>query len=113
MFRSISIKSTVNKIEINVASDIPEACHVFYSTAILDARRAFIPPIAAALLAFIISPGQAPIIAYISGTLGSLVGADLLNLDKIPDLRTPVASIGGAGTFDGIFLTGIISVLIA
>jgi len=85
MFRSISIKSTVNKIEINVASDIPEACHVFYSTAILDARRAFIPPIATALL----------------------------NLDKIPNLRTPVASIGGAGTFDGIFLTGIISVLIA
>ncbi|MDD1745438.1 MAG: DUF1614 domain-containing protein [Candidatus Methanoperedens sp.] len=74
---------------------------------------ALLPPIAAALLAFIISPGQAPIIAYISGTLGSLVGADLLNLDKIPDLRTPVASIGGAGTFDGIFLTGIISVLIA
>jgi len=74
---------------------------------------ALLPPVAAALLAFIISPGQAPIIAYISGTLGSLVGADLLNLDKIPYLRTPVASIGGAGTFDGIFLTGIISVLIA
>ncbi len=74
---------------------------------------ALIPPMAAALLAIIISPGQAPIIAYISGTLGSLIGADLLNLDKIPELRAPVASIGGAGTFDGIFLTGIISVLLA
>lgn len=74
---------------------------------------ALLPPIMAALLALIISPGQAPIIAYISGTLGSLIGADLLNLNKIPDLRTPVASIGGAGTFDGIFLTGIISVLLA
>lgn len=74
---------------------------------------ALLPPIMAALLALAISPDQAPIVAYISGTLGSLIGADLLNLDKIPDLRTPVASIGGAGTFDGIFLTGIISVLLA
>ncbi len=46
-------------------------------------------------------------------TLGSLIGADLLNLKKIPELGTPIASIGGAGTFDGIFLTGIISVLLA
>ncbi len=74
---------------------------------------ALLPPIMAALLALTISPEQAPIIAYISGTLGSLIGADLLNLHRIPDLRTPVASIGGAGTFDGIFLTGIISVLLA
>jgi len=42
-----------------------------------------------------------------------LIGADLLNLDKIAELNTPVASIGGAGTFDGIFLTGIVAVLIA
>ncbi len=74
---------------------------------------ALLPPVAAALLAYMISPDHAPIIAYISGTLGSLIGADLLNLDKIPDLRTHMASIGGAGTFDGIFLTGIISVLLA
>lgn len=67
----------------------------------------------AASLALIISPGDAPMIAYISGTMGSLIGADLLNLKKIPELGASVASIGGAGTFDGIFLTGIISVLIA
>src|SRR5258708_1277200 len=41
------------------------------------------------------------------------VGADLLNLDKINGLGAPVASIGGAGTFDGIFLTGILAVLLA
>lgn len=74
---------------------------------------ALLPPIMAAILALLISPQEAPIIAYISGTMGSLVGADLLNLNKIPDLGAPVASIGGAGTFDGIFLTGIISVLLA
>lgn len=74
---------------------------------------ALIPPFAAAIAAMMISPYEAPMIAYISGTLGSLIGADLLNLSKIPYLGAPVASIGGAGTFDGIFLTGIISVLIA
>lgn len=74
---------------------------------------ALIPPILAAALALIISSENAPMIAYISGTLGSLIGADLLNLKKIPGLGAPVASIGGAGTFDGIFLTGIISVILA
>ncbi len=74
---------------------------------------ALIPPVMAAVLALLISRPDAPMLAYISGTLGSLIGADLLNLKKIPGLRVAVASIGGAGTFDGIFLTGIISVLIA
>ncbi len=74
---------------------------------------ALLPPVMAALIALLISPNDAPMLAYISGTLGSLLGADLLNLGKIPDLGAPVASIGGAGTFDGIFLTGIISVLLA
>ena len=72
---------------------------------------ALLPPIMAAGLALLIAPQSAPMFAYISGTLGSLIGADLLNLKKIPGL--PIASIGGAGTFDGIFLTGIISVLLA
>ncbi|MBD3171579.1 DUF1614 domain-containing protein, partial [Candidatus Bathyarchaeota archaeon] len=51
-------------------------------------------------------------VAYVGGTLGALVGADLLNLRRIPDLGAPVVSIGGAGTFDGIYLTGVISVVL-
>jgi len=51
--------------------------------------------------------------AYIAGSLGTLIGADLLNLDKVRGLGAPVASIGGAGKFDGIFLTGIVAVLFA
>ena len=47
------------------------------------------------------------------GSLGTLIGADLLNLGKIQGLAAPVASIGGAGTFDGIFVTGILAVLLA
>jgi uncharacterized membrane protein len=45
--------------------------------------------------------------------MGTPIGADLSNLDKISGLGAPVASIGGAGTFDGIFLTGILAVLLA
>ena len=52
-------------------------------------------------------------IAYIGGSLGVLVGADLLNLGQLRSLGASVASIGGAGTFDGIFLTGVIAVLLA
>jgi uncharacterized membrane protein len=36
-----------------------------------------------------------------------------LNLGKIQGLGAPIASIGGAGTFDGIFMTGILAVLLA
>ncbi len=77
------------------------------------AIHALLPPLLAAALALIISPQNAPIIAYISGTLGCLIGVDILNLKKFPDLGMKVVSIGGAGTFDAIFLTGIISVLLA
>jgi uncharacterized membrane protein len=73
----------------------------------------FIAPFLAALLSLVIAYNQAPVIAYISGTLGTLIGADLLNLKKIQNLGAPVASIGGAGTFDGIFLSGILAVLLA
>ena len=46
------------------------------------------------------------------GTLGTLIGADLLNLRRLRNLGAGVASIGGAGTFDGVFLSGIIAVLL-
>ena len=73
----------------------------------------FVPPIATALVAVLITRENAAALAYVSGSLGTLIGADLLNLDAVRGLGTPVASIGGAGTFDGIFLTGIMAVLLA
>jgi uncharacterized membrane protein len=73
----------------------------------------FIPPLLAALVGLALSRTCAPCVAYVGGTLGTLIGADLLNLGKIRDLGAPVTSIGGAGTFDGIFLTGILAVLLA
>jgi len=73
----------------------------------------FAPVIVTAILAFLLSREYAAPLAYIGGSMGTLIGADLMNLDKISNLGAPVASIGGAGTFDGIFLTGILAVLLA
>ena len=73
----------------------------------------FVPPASAAIIALLLSRRYAAPLAYIGGSLGTLIGADLLNLGKVQGLGAPVASIGGAGTFDGIFLTGILAVLLA
>jgi uncharacterized membrane protein len=73
----------------------------------------FVPAIITAVVSLLLSRYDAAPLAYISGSMGTLIGADLTNLDKVAGLGAPVASIGGAGTFDGIFLTGILAVLLA
>ncbi|MEF8873579.1 MAG: DUF1614 domain-containing protein [Candidatus Thermoplasmatota archaeon] len=73
----------------------------------------FIPPIIAAVIAVVLPGGPNTIIAFVSGVSGVLIGADILNLTNTEKLRSRTMSIGGAGTFDGIFLTGIVSVLLA
>ncbi|WP_320008927.1 DUF1614 domain-containing protein [Maridesulfovibrio sp.] len=76
-----------------------------------------IPPLITALAALIFVQGEmAPIAAYVAGSLGTLIGADLLHLATPATRRVldaPLVSIGGAGTFDGIFITGILAVLLA
>ena len=69
-------------------------------------------PISAALAAAFLGGELRAPLAYIAGTLGVLIGADLLRLRDIPALGAPLASIGGAGTFDGIFLSGLVAVLL-
>ena len=73
----------------------------------------FMPAVITAIVAVLLSRQEAAPLAYIGGGLGTLIGADITNLDKVQGLGAPVASIGGAGTFDGIFLTGILAVLLA
>jgi uncharacterized membrane protein len=73
----------------------------------------FMPAVITAIVALVLSRQMAAPLAYIGGGLGTLIGADITNLDKVRGLGAPVASIGGAGTFDGIFLTGILAVLLA
>ncbi|HLH68840.1 MAG TPA: DUF1614 domain-containing protein [Candidatus Dormibacteraeota bacterium] len=72
-----------------------------------------LPPLLAAAMAFLVGDSPIPAVAYVAGVIGSMLGADLLHLPRLRDLGAPMASIGGAGTFDGIFLSGIVAVLIA
>ena len=73
----------------------------------------FVPPVVTAIVALLLSRDDAAPIAYVSGSLGTLIGADIMNLESINALGAPIASIGGAGTFDGVFVTGILAVLLA
>jgi uncharacterized membrane protein len=73
----------------------------------------FIPPVISAAVAMLLSRDYAAPLAYVSGCLGTLIGADLMNLNELGKLGASVASIGGAGTFDGVFLTGVLAVLLA
>lgn len=112
------------------------------------ALPAFVPLIVTALAAHFLTLGfgeplaSAAPVAYISGTLGVLIGADILNLPRVwrgsligasvqpiphesldaaDDAlnageavgRQCVVSIGGAGMFDGIFLTSVLAPLLA
>jgi len=108
------------RYELWVAGAIATACvalvcHMFaYPVPGLGiAVPIFVPAIATAIIAWLLSRENAAPLAYIAGSLGTLIGADLLNLNQIRQMGAPIASIGGAGTFDGIFLTGIIAVLLA
>jgi len=71
-----------------------------------------VAPATAALVAVMLNHELSAPLAYVGGTLGVLLGADLFRLGDIRALRAPVASIGGAGTFDGVFITGLLAVLL-
>ena len=73
----------------------------------------FIPPIFAVIFALMLSPDFTAPCAFISGVLGTLIGADLLNLKRVQEISPGFVSIGGAGVFDGIFLIGVISALLS
>lgn len=71
------------------------------------------PPLIAAMSALLFVPDQATPVAFVAGVLGPLIGADLLHLGDISKISTGIASIGGAGTFDGIVLSGIVAAYLA
>lgn len=73
----------------------------------------FAAPLGAALVAILLADETYRAeVAYIAGTTGVLIGADLLRLKDIRRMGVPMASIGGAGTFDGIFMTGLVAALL-
>jgi len=73
---------------------------------------AVLPAAAAALCALLLTPEWAPPVAFVAGVLGPLIGADFLHLDVIADVGPGMASLGGAGTFDGIVLSGLVATLL-
>jgi uncharacterized membrane protein len=76
----------------------------------------YVAPLVALLCAIVLefsNPMAGPVIAFVAGTLGTLVGADLLNVRYLGRIGAPMVSIGGAGTFDGIFLSGVLAAFLA
>ena len=71
------------------------------------------PPLLAALSALLLVPDHAPPLAFVAGVQGPLIGADMPHLRDIEKIATGIASIGGAGTFDGIVLSGIVAAYLA
>jgi uncharacterized membrane protein len=59
-----------------------------------------------------LEPYRAPV-AFVSGITGPLVGADLLHWKDFQKIGAGQVSIGGAGTWDGIVITGLLAALLA
>jgi uncharacterized membrane protein len=70
-------------------------------------------PIIAVSVALLLAPDVAAPVAFVIGVIGPLVGADLMHLKDIEASEIGVVSIGGAGTFDGIVLSGIVAAYLA
>jgi len=77
-----------------------------------------LPAISASIISIILlrkSFRKAAPLAYISGTIGVLVGADFFHLHELLSypINTPInANIGGANVFDMIYITGILAVIL-
>jgi uncharacterized membrane protein len=77
------------------------------------ALPSLVPALVAAVCGLLFLSGLAAPLAFAAGVLGPLIGADLLHLRDVYRISTGVASIGGAGTFDGIVISGLIATLLA
>ncbi|PWB40657.1 MAG: hypothetical protein C3F19_09185 [Rhodocyclales bacterium] len=104
VLHAVTAVATVAMVSYGISFSIPR---------VGIAMPVLVAPLTAAVAALMLDPEQAPALAYIGGTLGVLIGADILRLKDIGKLGEPMASIGGAGSFDGIFVTGIVAVLLA
>lgn len=66
-----------------------------------------VPAMAAASIAFLLAGKQAVRVAFFGGVVGTLVGADLMNLFAVMTLDTRQLSIGGGGIFDVVLVSGL------
>ncbi len=80
---------------------------------------AYVPPLIAtgvALLGLTLYGGglyNCARLAFVCGTVGTILGTTVLNVLRLKKLSTSSISAGGFGTFDGIFLTGVLSTIVA
>jgi len=75
-----------------------------------------IPALTALLIGMLLFGGAgipATVLAFVSGTIGILLGGNLAQLHRIKGLDVADVSIGGAGTFGAIFISCILPALIA
>lgn len=114
----------VARLALNAPSVLPAAvgalainvviCY-YFATPVPDqgiTMPALVPAGAAALCGLLFAPEWAPPVAFTAGVLGPIIGADFLHLDDIASIGTGMASLGGAGTFDGIVLSGLVATLL-
>jgi uncharacterized membrane protein len=100
----------VTYIAYSLSEVIPERGVLLYSY--------HIPTIAASLTGILAARkkwNRAGPAAYVSGSIGILLGADILHMQEVFNLqlqRTIFAVIGGAGVFDAIFIVGMLAVVI-
>lgn len=114
---SLYLLARVNIAPVLMATAVTSICSYYLSKPVKGVGiviPAFIPPFIAAIAALVFAEKEfAPPVAYISGVMGTLIGADLLRLHQIKRFGVSFLSIGGAGVFDGIFIVGIMAVLLA
>ncbi len=86
---------------------------------VADIPWAFLPAIAAgfySISTFWSDMRTAAPLAYFSGVIGTLLGADIFHLGDILSFPspggTPLLEIGGAGIFDMVYLSGIVAVFV-
>ena len=70
-------------------------------------------PLVAVSVALILAQRNAPQVAFISGSIGGIIGVDLVHLSEAVRTGATYLSIGGRGVFDGIFTTGIVAAMLA
>jgi len=82
------------------------------------AMPGFVSPLVAVGIAWLLLGGDAlassrAAVAFTAGVAGPLIGADLLHLRRLEGTAASIVAIGGAGTFDGIVLSGLLAALLA